>query len=73
MEKRKKIKPDVDVVDRLVAYQRKLYGGKTMKLANIRVECNDCKIHFVPSEYRAKKLMSIYGVINKCKECENEV
>ena len=72
MEKRKKIKPDVDVVDRLVAYQKKLYGGKTiMKLGDIRVECNNCRIHFIPSIDRAKKLMSKYGVINKCKECEN--
>ena len=44
-----------------------------MKLNDIRVECNNCKIYFIPSASRAKKLMSKYGVINKCKECENEM
>ena len=74
MEKPKKTNNKDDIVSRLITYQRKLYGGKTiMKLGDIRVECNNCKIHFIPSIERAKKLMSKYGVINKCKECENEM
>ena len=74
MEKQKKIKPDIDIVDRLISYQKKIYGSKSiMKLDDIKVECSKCKVHFSPSVYRAKKLMSIYGVINKCKGCEDEV
>tara|TARA_R100000995_G_C3457716_1_gene111449 strand:- start:778 stop:999 length:222 start_codon:yes stop_codon:yes gene_type:complete len=73
MKKLKKIRND-DVVNKLIAYQRKLYGGKsTVKLDDIKVECSKCKVYFSPSVYRAKKLMSVYGVINKCRECENDL
>tara|TARA_Y100000401_G_scaffold38173_1_gene28764 strand:+ start:1913 stop:2134 length:222 start_codon:yes stop_codon:yes gene_type:complete len=73
MKKLKKLRND-DIVDKLIAYQRKLYGGKSkVKLDDIKVECSKCKVHFSPSVYRAKKLMSVYGVINKCKNCENDL
>ena len=73
MKKLKKLKSEVNVINRLITYQQKLYGEKTMKLSDIRIECNHCKIYFTPSIYRAKRLMDSIGVINKCKECENEV
>lgn len=60
-----------DLVDKINNYQRKKYGDNVMKLSNIRFECNKCRIHFTPSIYRAKALMKNKGVINECRECEN--
>ena len=73
MQKLKKIRSDIDIVNKLVTYQQKLYGGKTMKLSDIKIECNHCRVYFTPTIYRAKKLMQSIGIINKCSECENEV
>jgi len=73
MKKQRINKDDIDIVNKLIKYQNKLYGGNIMKLDDIRMECNKCKVYFTPSKDRAKKLMSIYGVINKCKDCENDM
>ena len=35
-----------------------------MNLKDLRFECNKCKVHFTPSESRAKELMDKKGVIN---------
>ena len=43
-----------------------------MNLKDLRFECGNCKVHFTPSEYRAKELMKKKGVINECKDCEGE-
>ena len=71
MKKQKIKKDDTDVVNRLIKYQYNLYKGGSVKLDDIKVECSNCKVHFTPTKDRAKKLMSTYGVINKCRECEN--
>lgn len=65
----------MNIEDKLRNYQEKVYNtekyeGGTLKLANLRFECSKCKIHFTPSESRAKNLMDKKGVINECKECE---
>ena len=73
IKKMKKTKTDTHIVNKIIAYQQKLYKGNSMKLSDIRIECKHCKIYFTPSIYRAKKLMSINGVINKCRDCEDEV
>ena len=59
-----------DITERLIDYQNKIYGEINMKLSDVKFECNICKIHFTPSESRAKNLMDKKGVINECKECE---
>ena len=73
MEKLKNLKSDINIVNKLVTYQQKLYGGKTMKLSDIKVECNKCRVYFTPTIYRAKKLMQSIGIVNRCSECEDEV
>ena len=70
------IQNDMDIIDKLRKYQAETYNleeyqGDTMNLKNIKFECSRCKVHFSPSEYRAKNLMKEKGVINECKNCEN--
>jgi hypothetical protein len=60
-----------EILEKLRNYQHKLYGGSKMVLKNIKFECTRCKVHFTPSEYRAKNLMQDKGVINECEKCEN--
>tara|TARA_R100000458_G_scaffold53544_1_gene55883 strand:+ start:615 stop:830 length:216 start_codon:yes stop_codon:yes gene_type:complete len=59
-----------EIVNKLRHYQYKIYGGENMVLKDITFECGRCKIHFTPSEYRAKNLMRDKGVINECEKCE---
>ena len=74
MKKVKTVKSDAHIISKLINYQKKIYGGKSiMKIEDIIIECNDCRVRFSPSIYRAKKSMSIHGIINKCKDCEDEV
>ena len=70
MQKLKKIRSDIDIVNKLVTYQQKLYGGKTMRLQDLKFECKDCHVYFTPNTERAKKQMKSKGVINVCKPCE---
>ena len=62
----------MDIIQKLRNYQFNLYKGDTMNLKDLRFECGNCKVHFTPSEYRAKELMKKKGVINECKDCEGE-
>ena len=66
------IQNDMNIIQKLRDYQFKLYKGDTMKLKDLRFECHKCKIHFTPSEPRAKRLMAKKGVINECNDCERE-
>ena len=64
------IQKSSDIINRLNNYQFKLYRRNTMNLKDLRFECNRCKVHFTPSEYRAKNIMKEKGVINECETCE---
>ena len=66
------IQNDMNIIDKLREYQFKLYKGDTMKLKDLRFECHICKVHFTPSEPRAKRFMEKRGVINECNDCERE-
>ena len=70
MEKLKKVRSDVDIINKLITYQQKLYRKKTMKLQNLKFECKDCHVYFTPSIERAKIEMKNKGVINVCRTCE---
>ena len=66
------IQNNMDIIQKLKDYQFNLYKGDTMNLKNLRFECNVCKVHFTPSENRAKALMNKKGVINECRDCEGK-
>tara|TARA_R100000458_G_C8221157_1_gene205467 strand:- start:534 stop:749 length:216 start_codon:yes stop_codon:yes gene_type:complete len=66
------IKNESNIAQKLRNYQFELYKGESMNLKNLRFECKVCQIHFTPSEYRAKELMKKRGVINACRDCEEE-
>ena len=70
MEKLKKVRSNTDIINKLIVYQHKLYGGRSMKLQDLRFECKDCHIYFTPNTERAKEQMKSKGVINVCKPCE---
>ena len=69
------MRSDMSIIERLRKYQEKIYHtetyqGGTMILNKLKFECSKCKVHFTPSEYRAKNLMKDKGVINECERCE---
>lgn len=59
-----------EILKKLRNYQSKLYG-EIMNIKDVRFECNNCKVHFTPSNDRAKELMQSKGVVNECEKCEN--
>ena len=70
MEKLKKVRSDVEIVNRIIAHQQKLHGGRSMKLQDLKFECKDCHVYLTPNIERAKEQMKSKGVINVCKPCE---
>ena len=44
MKKVKTVKSDAHIISKLINYQKKIYGGKSiMKIEDIIIECNDCE------------------------------
>ena len=68
-------KNNTDIINKINAYQYTKYikptmEGNNMKLSDLRISCNKCKVNFTPSNDRAKTFMDTKGHLPiECKDC----